>query len=110
MLLLPLPQFIAKYQGDWLPPNTEPAHGTRNVDFVLWTGDAQPPDERVKDKPDGQVPTLQAAPGLRIYLWADQALVVSRHDQAVGGFFYGPVPGSRTGLAIDPGGWQRVDW
>ena len=53
---------------------------------------------------------LQAAPGLRMYLWAAQALVVSRHDQPVGGFFFGPVLGSRTGLAIDPGGWQRMDW
>jgi hypothetical protein len=53
---------------------------------------------------------LQGAPGLRVYLWTNQALVVSRHDQPVGGFFYGPVVGNRTGLAIDPGAWQLVTW
>lgn len=53
---------------------------------------------------------LQAAPGVRLYLWATQALMVSRHDQPVGGFFHGPVSGSRTVLAIEPGGWQRVSW
>ena len=53
---------------------------------------------------------LQAAPGLRVYLWANQALVVSRHDQPVGGFFFGPAIGNRTGLAIDPGAWQLVTW
>jgi hypothetical protein len=53
---------------------------------------------------------LQAAPGLRTYLWGNQALLVSRHDQPVGGFYYGPVVGNRTGLAIDPGAWQLVTW
>ena len=48
-------QFIEKYQGDWLPPDTVPPHGTRNVDFVLWTGDGHPPDERVEGSADGQV-------------------------------------------------------
>jgi len=53
---------------------------------------------------------LQAAPGLRVYLWANQALVVSRHEQPVGGFFFGPTTGNRTGLAIDPGSWHMVTW
>ena len=62
-------QFIEKYQGDWLPPDTVPPHGTRNVDFVLWTGDGHPPDERVEGNADGQVRALfphQGGSGLRV--------------------------------------------
>lgn len=53
---------------------------------------------------------LQAAPGLRLYLWRDRALLVSHLDVPVGGFLYGPAPGSRASLALAPGGAQVITW
>jgi len=53
---------------------------------------------------------LQAAPGLRLYLWADRALVVSHLDMPVGGFLYGPATGSRASLSLTAGGAQLVTW
>jgi hypothetical protein len=53
---------------------------------------------------------LQAAPGLRLFLWADRALVVSHLDLPIGGFLYGPAAGSRASLAVSAGGWQVVTW
>jgi hypothetical protein len=84
-LLVPAPEALSELSGVGLKP------------VRSWVG------ERLGSR-------LQAAPGLRVYVWANQALVVSRHDQPVGGFFFGPAIGNRTGLAIDPGSWQLVTW
>lgn len=53
---------------------------------------------------------LQAAPGLRLYLWGDRALVISHLDVPVGGFLYGPASGSRASLALAAGGFQLITW
>ncbi len=53
---------------------------------------------------------LQAAPGLRLYLWESHGLVISHLDLPVGGFLYGPGVGTRMGLTIEPGSWQVVPW
>ena len=84
-LLVPAPEVLSELSGVGLKP------------VRTWVG------ERLGSR-------LQAAPGLRVYLWANQTLVVSCHDQPVGGFFFGPAIGNRTGLEIDPGAWQLVTW
>jgi hypothetical protein len=53
---------------------------------------------------------LQAATGLRLFLWPNQALVVSQVEIPVGGFLFGPPVGHRASLALPPGGAQVVDW
>lgn len=53
---------------------------------------------------------LQAAPGLRLYVWPSHGLVISHLDIPVGGFLYGPGVGTRMGLTIEPGSWQMVPW
>lgn len=53
---------------------------------------------------------LQAAPGLRLYVWPSHGLVISHLDIPVGGFLYGPGVGTRMGLTIHPGAWQLVPW
>lgn len=53
---------------------------------------------------------LQAAAGLRLYVWPAHGLVISHLDVPVGGFLYGPGMGTRMGLTIHPGSWQVVSW
>jgi hypothetical protein len=53
---------------------------------------------------------LQAAPGLRLYVWPSHGMVISHLNLTVGGFLYGPGFGTRMGLTIHPGTWQMVPW
>jgi len=53
---------------------------------------------------------LQSAAGVRLYLWPSQAVVVSQVDIPLGGFIYGPNPGQRFSMALNPGGYQMVTW
>lgn len=53
---------------------------------------------------------LQSAPGVRLWVWENLALCVSCLDVPVGGFLYGPTPGSRASLSLPPGGAQLVPW
>lgn len=53
---------------------------------------------------------LQAAAGLHLYLWPNQALVISCADLPLGGFLHGPNPAQRSPLALDPGGFEIVRW
>jgi len=53
---------------------------------------------------------LQAAAGLRLYIWPAHALVISHLDIPVAGFLYGPDTGTRMGLTIHPGSCQVVSW
>jgi hypothetical protein len=53
---------------------------------------------------------LQAAPGLRLYVWPSHGMVISHLSLTVGGFLYGPGFGTRMGLTIHPGTWQMVPW
>ena len=53
---------------------------------------------------------LQAATGLHLWLWPRQALLVSRAEVPLGGFLYGPEPGQRHGVAVNPGGFQVMHW
>jgi hypothetical protein len=53
---------------------------------------------------------LQAATGLHLWLWPRQALLVSQAEVPLGGFLYGPGPGQRHGVAVDPGGFQVMHW
>ena len=54
---------------------------------------------------------LQAAAGLHLYLWSNQALVISCADLPLGGFLHGPNPAQRSALALDPGEFREaVRW
>lgn len=53
---------------------------------------------------------LQAATGLHLWLWPRQAVLVSRAEVPLGGFLYGPEPGQRHGVAVNPGGFQVMHW
>jgi hypothetical protein len=53
---------------------------------------------------------LQAAPGVALYLWANQALVVSLRDEDLAGFLHGPETGQRHSLAWAPGEPLWVRW
>jgi hypothetical protein len=53
---------------------------------------------------------LQAAAGLHLYLWTNQALVISCADLPLGGFLHGPNPAQRSALSLDPGGFEIVRW
>ncbi len=53
---------------------------------------------------------LQAAAGLRLYIWPKHAVVISHLDIPVAGFLYGPDTGTRMGLTIHPGTCQVVSW
>jgi hypothetical protein len=53
---------------------------------------------------------LQVAAGVRFYLWANQAALVSCVAVPVGGFLYGPGEGQRHSLSILPGACQLVTW
>ncbi len=51
---------------------------------------------------------LQTAPGVRLWLWSDRALLVSLRDDTVGGFLYAPTPDQRNSILLEPGGWQMI--
>ncbi|MBA3683836.1 MAG: hypothetical protein H0W72_01115 [Planctomycetes bacterium] len=53
---------------------------------------------------------LKAAPGVRLWLWRDRALVVSLRALPLAGFVYGPEAGHRAPLALEPGAAQVVRW
>ena len=53
---------------------------------------------------------LQAATGLHLYLWANQAVLISRAEVPLGGFLHGPEPGQRHSLSVEPGSFQVVRW
>lgn len=53
---------------------------------------------------------IQSAAGVRLYLWRNQAVVISQVDIPLGGFIYGPNPGQRFSMALNPGGSQLVTW
>ena len=53
---------------------------------------------------------LQAAPGVAWYLWSNQAILVSTHDERLAGFLHGPDPAQRHSLMWEPHGIQRVRW
>ncbi len=53
---------------------------------------------------------LQAATGIGMYIWDNQALLTCRSLVPVGGFLHGPTRGRRTTLSMDPGGYQLIKW
>ena len=53
---------------------------------------------------------LQSAAGVHLYLWENQAALVSCGALPVGGFLYGPQEGQRHALSILPGACQLVTW
>jgi hypothetical protein len=53
---------------------------------------------------------LQAAAGIHVVLWANQAVLVSCAAVPLGGFFHGPQVGQRTSVALEPGGVQVLRW
>jgi hypothetical protein len=53
---------------------------------------------------------LQAAAGIHVVLWANQAVLVSCAPVPLGGFFHGPQVGQRTSIALEPGGVQVLRW
>ncbi len=53
---------------------------------------------------------LQAAPGIRLWLWKDRAALQSLSPIPLAGFIYGPASGHRSGIALEPWGSQVVTW
>jgi len=53
---------------------------------------------------------LQAAAGIHVLFWANQAVLVSCAPVPLGGFFHGPQVGQRTSVALEPGGVQVLRW
>jgi len=53
---------------------------------------------------------LQAAPGIRLWLWPGRALLLSQAPMPLAGFLYGPPAGHRAGLALEPWGSQIITW
>jgi len=53
---------------------------------------------------------LQAATGLQLFLWANQAVIVSRSNVPLGGFLHGPQPGTRHSLSVPVGDAQVLRW
>jgi hypothetical protein len=53
---------------------------------------------------------LQAATGMHLYLWSNQAVLVSSAEVPLGGFLHGPQPGTRHSLAVPPGDAQVLRW
>jgi hypothetical protein len=53
---------------------------------------------------------LQAASGIRMWLWPGRAVLQSLSPIPLAGFFYAPLPGHRAGLAIEPWGDQLITW
>ncbi|MBN8525149.1 MAG: hypothetical protein J0M02_07430 [Planctomycetes bacterium] len=53
---------------------------------------------------------LQAAPGIRVWLWPDRAALQSLSPIPLAGFLYGRATGHRSGVALEPWGCQVVTW
>jgi hypothetical protein len=53
---------------------------------------------------------LQAAPGIRMWLWPGRAVLQSLSPIPLAGFIYGSSPGHRAGLALEPWDSQLVTW
>lgn len=53
---------------------------------------------------------LQAAPGIRLWLWPGRAVLQSQSPMPLAGFIYGPTQGHRAGIALDAWGSQIVTW
>ena len=53
---------------------------------------------------------LQAAPGIAVYLWANQGILVSMREEPLGGFLHGPRDGERQNLTWAPGQALWVRW
>lgn len=53
---------------------------------------------------------LQAAPGIRLWLWDGRAVLQSQSSLMLAGFLYGSAPGHRASLALEPWGGQVVTW
>lgn len=53
---------------------------------------------------------LQAAPGIRMWLWPGRAALQSLSPIPLAGFLYGPPAGHRAGVALEPWGCQVVTW
>lgn len=53
---------------------------------------------------------LQAAPGIRLWLWPRLAVLQSLARIPLAGFLYGDAPGHRTCVSLPAWGYQVVDW
>lgn len=53
---------------------------------------------------------LQAAPGIRLWLWEGRAVLLSTSPVPLAGFFYGAAEGHRASIAFTPWGSQVVAW
>lgn len=53
---------------------------------------------------------LQAAPGIRLWLWPDRAALQSLSPIPLAGFLYGRAQGHRSGVALEPWGCQVIAW
>lgn len=53
---------------------------------------------------------LQAATGLHLFLWPNQAVLVSHAEVPLGGFLHGPEPGTRHSVHVPVGGAQVLTW
>ena len=53
---------------------------------------------------------LQAAPGIRLWLWEGQAAMVAMSPLPLAGFFYGAAKGHRSSLSFAPWGSLVVAW
>lgn len=53
---------------------------------------------------------LQAAPGIRMWLWRGRAALQSQSPIPLAGFLYGSADGHRASIALDPWGCQVIDW
>ena len=53
---------------------------------------------------------LQAAPGIRLWLWPGRALLLSLSPIPLAGFIYGPSKGHRAGVSLPPWGTQTITW
>lgn len=53
---------------------------------------------------------LQAAPGIRLWLWPGRAVLQSQAPMPLAGFLYGPPSGHRAGLALEAWGSQIITW
>jgi hypothetical protein len=53
---------------------------------------------------------LQAAPGIRMWLWPRRSVLVSEWDIPLSGFAYGPTAGQRTSVSLPAFGAQVIDW
>ncbi len=53
---------------------------------------------------------LQAAPGIRLWLWPGRAVLQSQAPMPLAGFLYGPTAGHRAGIALEAWGSQIITW